>query len=153
MPKQETKQEISFESDDEFESKNNDENEWKGEAMELRDQILHRPDTYIGATINEERIDYIYSDEDEKIISKNITGNRGLERFIEEILSNVIDNKTRSEDAKIKMNTIKVKFEKVKNNNVRFTVWNDGKTIPIKLFKNTGKYNPEMAFFTLLVSD
>jgi len=146
---------ISFEDfiDTKKNKKEIDPNEWDGKSMELKDQILHRPDTYIGTTMNKERTDYIYSDEEEKIISKNIIGNRGLERFIEEILSNVIDNKTRSEEKGIKMTKIKVKLEKDNKNNIKFTVWNNGKTIPIKIFKGTNKYNPEMAFFTLLVSE
>ena len=140
-----------------FEDEKIDPNKWEGQVMELRDQILHRPDTNIGTTMNQERTDYIYSDEEEKIISKNIIGNRGLERFIEEILSNVIDNKTRSEEKGIKMTKIKVKFERVKDDqkkdNIRFTVWNNGKTIPISLFKDTKRYNPEMAFCNLLTSE
>lgn len=129
------------------------EEKWEGKTLELRDQILLRPDTYIGITVNKERVEYIYSDEEEKIISKNIIGNKGLERFIEEILSNVVDNKTRSDEKKIPMKKIKVKFEKANKNDIRFTVWNDGKTIPVGLFKETKRYNPEMAFCNLLTSE
>jgi len=160
--------ELVFNEDSDNEKEEINDQTWEGQTMELRDQILHRPDTYIGITVNKERIDYIYSEEDEKIISKNIIGNKGLERFLEEILSNVVDNKTRSDEKKIPMKKIKVKFQRVvptsggdkkerkdKNNknDIRFTVWNDGKTIPIGLFKKTGRYNPEMAFCNLLTSE
>lgn len=105
--------ELVFNEDSDNEKEEINDQTWEGQTMELRDQILHRPDTYIGITVNKERIDYIYSEEDEKIISKNIIGNKGLERFLEEILSNVVDNKTRSDEKKIPMKKIKVKFQRV----------------------------------------
>src|SRR5690348_4035077 len=70
-----------------------------------------------------------------------------MERLIQEILSNVIDNKIRSDEKGIPMKKIKIHL-----GNTEFKVWNDGYTIPIKLYKNTDRYNPEMAFFNLLTS-
>src|SRR5579872_6229501 len=125
----------------------NENEEWDGKNLELKEQILLRPDTYIGSIRNEEKNTYIFDNESNKIISKTIISNAGIERLIEEILSNVIDNKIRSDEKDIPMKKIKIYLGKDK-----FTIWNDGYTIPIKNFKNTEKYNPEMAFFNLLTS-
>jgi DNA topoisomerase-2 len=131
-----------------FEDEENiNDNSWEGKCLELHDQVLLRPDTYIGSTQNEEKTTYIYDNETNKIISKTITINPGVERLIEEVLSNVIDNKTRSDEKKIPMKKIKVYLGKDK-----FTVWNDGYTIPIKKFENSQKYCAEMAFCNLLTS-
>lgn len=121
--------------------------DWDGENLPLHDQILLRPDTYIGSVKNKQKSTYIYDNETNKIIHKTITTNPGVERLLEEILSNVIDNRVRSEEKKVPMKKIKIYLGQDK-----FTIWNDGYTIPISKFKKTNKYNPEMAFFNLLTS-
>lgn len=120
---------------------------WDGENLPLHDQILLRPDTYIGSNKNKKITTYVYNNEINKIINKTIITNPGVERLLQEILSNVIDNRVRSEEKQVPMKKIKIYLGKDK-----FRVWNDGYTIPITKFKNTNKYNIEMAFFNLLTS-
>ena len=127
---------------------------WDGKELPLHEQILLRPDTYIGSVELEERYDWLVErdeNDDAKIVYKKFTGLHGLERGACELVSNTIDNVWRS---KIK-STKEIKYEckrislTVKKDHI--IVWNDGYTIPIEKHKdNPELYNHEMAFGRLL---
>lgn len=140
--------EITFDNDD---NNIDDNEEWDGEKLSLREQILLRPDTQLGNVFCAERDEWVV--ENKKIIRKKIQGNEGLERIFYEISSNIIDNIARSREKGVKLDKIKFTFI-----NTSITAFNNGYTIPCKKFKDkktgqtTDLYNVEEAFGNLAVS-
>jgi DNA topoisomerase-2 len=120
-------------------------------TMNHHEFVLNRPDTYIGSCRTTKRIEYVASIEENtyQISKKEVTSNPGLNRIFIEILSNVIDNKWRSEQLGHKMTTIKIDIDK---ENGTTCVWNDGAIISCKKGENDKEYKPEIAFGSLLSS-
>ncbi len=102
----------------------------KGKKLSNVEHLLLRPDTIIGSIRNSETECWVYDEESKRIITKLITYNPGLERLFIEIMSNVEDNKWRSEKAGIKMTNIEVTTDDV-NGEIIFK--NNGSHIPIEL--------------------
>jgi DNA gyrase/topoisomerase IV subunit B len=116
------------------------------------EHIIDIPDTYIGSVEKTDVDTWIYNDEDEKIIYKNIKYIPGLYKIFDEVLVNAIDQHVRTEhDEKItnKVNTIKVNFDI--NNNI-ITVYNNGEGIPVVEHKEHNVWVPELIFGHLLTS-
>lgn len=94
--------------------------------------VLDCSDVYIGDTTSNNRKEYVYSDELDKIIQQNISLPEALIRIFVEVLTNAVDNVERSKD----INPCK----KIKVNLDLETgltcVWNDGLVIPIIKNKN-----------------
>lgn len=118
-------------------------------SLEPREHCIARPGMYIGS-IYPSKIEF-YSVNNEKdslkIIKKESVINQGLHRIFLEILSNAIDNVTRSEKSSTPCTKIKVDIERETG---LISVFNDGKTIPIEINEETGVYNPEMLFGKLM---
>ncbi|MBR2022282.1 MAG: hypothetical protein IJ997_01175, partial [Mycoplasmataceae bacterium] len=112
--------------------------------LSLREQILTRPETYIGAVTPEEIETYVWNTESNKFNYKLVNFSRGLMRLFEEIYENAMDQATRSDDT----NKIDILFENgyisVKNNT-------GVDNIPIELNKEN-VYIPQMIFCELLTS-
>ncbi|KAG7161707.1 DNA topoisomerase 2-like [Homarus americanus] len=109
------------------------------------EHILLRPDTYIGSVEYATDMMWVYDNETEKIVQKEISYVPGLYKIYDEILVNAADNKQRDP----KMDTIKVDID-AENNQV--SVFNNGKGIPVAVHKDEKMYVPTMIFGHLLTS-
>ena len=103
----------------------------------IREHILLRPDTYIGSTEIDKDNLWIYDEESNKIIKKNIDINKGLYKIYDEILVNAADN---SQVDKISKNI------KVYINKDIIVVENDGIGIPVIEHSTENCYIPELIF-------
>jgi DNA topoisomerase-2 len=116
------------------------------------EHIIDIPDTYIGSVEKTDVDTWIYNEEDEKIIYKNIKYIPGLYKIFDEVLVNAIDQHVRTEnDEKIinKVTTIKVNFDAEKN---IISVYNNGDGIPVVEHKDHNVWVPELIFGHLLTS-
>lgn len=116
------------------------------------EHIIDIPDTYIGSIEKTDIDTWIYDEENEKIVYKNIKYIPGLYKIFDEVLVNAIDQHVRTEhDEKIvnKVNIIKVNFD-VNNNTI--TVYNNGEGIPVVEHKDHNVWVPELIFGHLLTS-
>ncbi|GMT15036.1 hypothetical protein PFISCL1PPCAC_6333, partial [Pristionchus fissidentatus] len=110
------------------------------------EHILLRPDTYIGSVeYTDKSTMWVYDQEAEKMVLREIRYVPGLYKIFDEILVNAADNKQRDP----KMNLIRVNINKQKN---EISVFNNGKGIPVAMHKGENVYVPEMIFGTLLTS-
>ena len=116
--------------------------------LQLHEQILLRPDTYIGSCKNIPSSDPIYVKVGgDRIKEKNITYPEGLVRLFVEAVSNAIDNTWRS-----LQEGITPKFIKINIADNKISVWNDGKNIPLDIHPEEKVPIPELIFGTLLTS-
>lgn len=120
--------------------------ELKYKKLELHDQILLRPDTYIGSCklLSEK----LFVKEGNMIKEKEINYPEGLVRLFVEAISNAIDNVWRSLQEGITPKFIKVNISE----DGMISIWNDGKNIPLDLHPEEKVYIPEMIFGQLLTS-
>lgn len=123
--------------------------------LSLREQILLRPDTYIGAVTPEEIETFTWDSIDSVFKQETVQYSRGLMRLFEEIYENAMDQVVRSTDLtssqisrKDGTTRIDISFAdgmiSVKNNT-------GVENIPIQLNKE-GVYYPQMIFCELLTS-
>jgi len=120
-------------------------------SIEPREHVLLRPGMYIGS-ISSSKVEFYSAsnvNDSIKIIKKEGMINQGLHRIFIEILSNAIDNVSRSNLSSTPCTKIKVDIDRDTGS---ISIFNDGKTIPIEINKETGLYNPEMLFGKLLTS-
>ena len=121
--------------------------EEKYERVDLREHILKRPESYIGAISPSTETMWII--QDGKMKQKEITYVPGLYKIFDEILVNAADNCQRDPPTK----NIKVE---IKPDEGYISVWNDGKGIPIKQEfdkkDNVNYWIPEFIFGHLLTS-
>lgn len=116
------------------------------------EHIIDIPDTYIGSIEKTDIDTWIFDEECNNIIYKNIKYIPGLYKIFDEVLVNAIDQHVRTEhDPKIinKVNTIKVNFD---NNNNSIEIYNNGEGIPIVEHKEHNVWVPELIFGHLLTS-
>ena len=116
------------------------------------EHIIDIPDTYIGSIEKTDIDTWVYDEEHDKIIYKNIKYIPGLYKIFDEVLVNAIDQHVRTEnDEKIinKVTTIKVSFD-IDNNTI--SVYNNGEGIPVVEHKDHGVWVPELIFGHLLTS-
>ncbi|EFC50179.1 DNA topoisomerase II [Naegleria gruberi] len=142
------------ESDDEVEFIDHDEsNNNKNKTVEeiyqkksLREQILLRPDTYVGSVNMQEGEDmWIWDDEDKRMKMKTIKFVPALYKIFDEILVNAADHSVRDETC----NKIKVTINPEQN---EISVYNNGAGIPVKIHAEHKIYVPTMIFGHLLTS-
>ena len=118
--------------------------------LQLKEQILLRPDTYIGSTKRVKSDENLWVlDTKNRFIQKQVSFTEGFIRLFVEIVSNAIDNVWRSVEFGIPCKYIKISIDREKN---VFKVWNDGKTIPLEKHKDENIYIPEMIFGHFLTS-
>nr|QBK85211.1 MAG: DNA topoisomerase II [Iridovirus LCIVAC01] len=120
--------------------------------LRLHEQILHRPDNYVGCMRMQMADEYVadIKEEGEIHISKQkIRYVPALLRIFIEAISNAIDNKWRSDEMKVPCNKIMINID---SETGLTQIWNDGFTIPIEINEQTQVYNPEMIFGKLLTS-
>ena len=110
----------------------------KYQRKTLREQILLRPDTYIGACTVQTRSVWTPSG------PLKLAFPPGLYKIIDEILVNALDNKRRDDS----MRRIDISY-----NNGRICIANDGATVPIVKHEQHDMYIPTLVFGHLLTSD
>lgn len=109
------------------------------------EHILLRPDTYIGSVEHTKELMWVYNEEKNRMVQREISFVPGLYKIFDEILVNAADNKQRDKT----MNTIKVDIDAA--NNI-ISVWNNGQGIPVTMHKEQKMYVPTMIFGHLLTS-
>jgi len=117
--------------------------EEKYTKLSQHDHILTRPDTYIGDINGKQLNMWIFSDNEEKIIKKEILFIEGLYKIFDEILVNANDQCKNDKTC----NIIKVD---ISNNEI--CVYNNGIGIEIEIHKTENVYVPELIFGHLLTS-
>ncbi len=117
--------------------------------LQLHEQILLRPDTYIGSCKNIPSTDPIYVKVGDNIKERTITYPEGIVRLFVEIVSNAIDNSWRSLQENITPKFIKINIDRETG---RISVWNDGKNIPLDIHPEEKIPIPELIFGNLLTS-
>jgi DNA topoisomerase-2 len=121
------------------------------EDLSLHEQILHRPETYVGNIVDTDTEQPIWVNVNNTFINKIVKINDGLIRTFIEPASNAFDNIWRSN--KHKMTYIKFKINKTTG---KCSVKNDGAFIPIKqqtyTQEKTKLWVPTIAFGKLLTS-
>jgi DNA topoisomerase-2 len=110
---------------------------------DLHKHILDRPDTYIGSTkkTNEEK--FVFDEQTQKIIKKEVEYTPAFIKIFDEILVNAIDHTVRDKTA----TTIKVSIE-----GDTISVMNTGAGVPAVMHSEYGVYIPELIFGQLLTS-
>jgi len=116
-------------------------------ALDQREHILLRSDTYVGSKNFQKEEFYIANEK--HIIKKEGLINHALHRIFIEILSNACDNWVRSKNSDTPLTKIKVDINK---ENGEISIWNDGQTIEIAIDEKLKIYNPEMILGRLLTS-
>jgi len=111
----------------------------------LLEQILLRPDTYIGSTESFQQHLWVYEEETDSIVYKKIEYVPGLFKIFDEILVNASDNYQRDKSTTM----IKVEIDRKEG---RISVYNDGKGIPCVIHKEHNIYVAELIFGNLLTS-
>ena len=119
--------------------------EQKYQSMTQEQHILLRPDTYIGDIGMLTDIMYVYDDETESIIKKQISYVPGLYKIFDEILVNARDQT----EVDSTCNIIKININTETN---EITVYNNGKGIDIEIHNEHNIYVPELIFSKLLTS-
>lgn len=109
------------------------------------EHILLRPDSYIGSIEQDTRTIWVFDEETERMVEREISFVPGLYKIFDEILVNAADNKQRDQS----MDTIKVTIDPVKN---MISVLNTGKGIPVRVHREHNMYVPELIFGHLLTS-
>ena len=116
------------------------------------EHIIDIPDTYIGSIEKTDIDTWVFDEDEDKMIYKNIKYIPGLFKIFDEVLVNAIDQHVRTEhDEKIinKVNIIKVNFDYANNS---ISVYNNGEGIPIVEHKEHNVWIPELIFGHLLTS-
>lgn len=109
------------------------------------EQILLRPDTYVGSVERETEFMWVYDSDSNKMVHRSVTIVPGLYKIFDEILVNAADNRQRDPT----MDTLKVTIDETEG---YIKVWNNGKGIPVTIHEDHGCYVPELIFGHLLTS-
>ena len=108
-------------------------------------QIIKRPDTYIGSVEKTDAKMWVYNTEQDSMEFRDVTYVPGLYKIFDEILVNAADNRQNDKN----MDTIKVTIDREKG---EISVWNNGRGVPIEIHSKEKIYIPEMIFGHLLTS-
>mmetsp|Transcript_6300 Transcript_6300/g.15115 ORF Transcript_6300/g.15115 Transcript_6300/m.15115 type:complete len:1236 (-) Transcript_6300:176-3883(-) len=111
------------------------------------EHILLRPDTYVGSLEQQSEKLWVYDEEKQKMVQRDLKFVPGLFKIFDEILVNAADNFQRDP---ANMTYVKVCI------NVEegwISIENNGLTLPVDIHKEHKMYVPEMVFGHLLTSD
>jgi DNA topoisomerase-2 len=112
----------------------------------LKEQILLRPDTYIGPIDPVEcDNDWIYDETTQKMKKATFQFSSAVFKIFDEILVNAIDA------TKVDPTVSMIKVE-VDQDTGRISVWNNGQGIPVEMHETEQVWIPEMIFFHFLTS-
>ena len=111
--------------------------------LTLHEQIILRPDTYIGSVEPTDQQMWVYNSDIESMEYRKVTFVPGVYKIFDEILVNAADNKQNDKN----MDEIKVTIDREQG---EISVWNNGRGIPIEIHSKEKIYIPEMIFGHLL---
>jgi DNA topoisomerase-2 len=121
--------------------------------LQLREQILLRPDTYIGATDVGEDRRWIFDAAAGHMVHRVIAMNPGLYKVFDEILVNARDAWVRgAEDGRTPVKHIDIVVDRRGPDDCTIRVSNDGDGIPIEMHPEERVYVGELIFGHLLTS-
>lgn len=116
--------------------------------------ILERPDTYIGSTKTNEDTRWVYDETASKMVWRTVKFNPGLYKIFDEIIVNARDEFVRSVTTAgmTPVKRIDVMVENDEKGNTVISVENDGDGIPIEMNEEENVMVPELIFGHLLTS-
>ena len=117
--------------------------EEKYQKKTQKEHILDLPDTYIGSIEPKTESLYVWDDNTNSIVKKEITWIPGLYKIFDEIIVNALDHCVRDET----LTTIKATFT-----DGTISIWNDGCGIDVEMHSEHNVYVPELIFGHLLTS-
>ena len=109
--------------------------------LSLHEQILKRPETYVGSVSLVSGTSYLWED---KMVYREMMYTPGLYKLFDELLVNALDNKQRSGNMRRLNICVTDRF---------FTIENDGDTIPVEKHEKHDIWLPELCFGHLLTSN
>jgi DNA topoisomerase-2 len=109
------------------------------------EHVLLRPDMYVGSIEAVRQNMWIYDQENDKLVSKEIDFIPALYKIYDEIIVNAADNKVRDKNQTL----IQVDIDKENN---KISILNNGKGIPIEMHKEHKVYVPELIFGQMMTS-
>ena len=110
------------------------------EWLTVKQHALKRPDTYAGGTTPQETVSFAFDVDDAGALTRrdvNVVASPSLFKVIDEAIQNAMDNKHRDP-------TQKAIWMRFADTGV-FEVSNDGRSIPLTLWGDTGRYTVEMS--------
>lgn len=110
--------------------------------MSQREHILLRPESYVGSTERNVTRQWVVG-EDGRMTERDVSFVPALYKIFDEVLVNAADNVQRNRST----TEIRVTIDEKAG---RFTVWNNGRGVPVKRHADEGVYVPEMVFGQLL---
>lgn len=117
------------------------------DKLSLHEQILLRPDTYVGSYTTHTESRWIWDVTGRRMVWRSVTVNPALLKLFDEVLVNALDHRVRLQqkgsDAPVKHIDVTVTATKV-------TVRNDGEGVPVDEHPVHKLYAPEMIFGNLL---
>jgi DNA gyrase/topoisomerase IV subunit B len=119
--------------------------------LDQREHVLKRPNMYIGSVEEDIYNTYVFNEEENTIVKKDIKFIPGLYKIFDEILVNAIDHITRLKEQNSEHPVKNIKIDIDKENNI-ITVLNDGQGIDIEKHDEYDMYIPELIFGHLLTS-
>ena len=127
----------------------------KYQKLTDREHILKKPDTYIGSIENTEHDDYIFNNDDNKIISKGFQYIPGLYKLFDEGIVNCRDHVIRQEQSvssqlenALPVSNIEINID----DDGTIHMYNDGNGIDVAQHPEYGLWIPEMIFGHLRTS-
>lgn len=111
------------------------------QKLTLHEQIVKRPETYVGSISQECFPMYGWED---KMVYREMMYVPGLYKLFDELLVNALDNQQRCDNMRVLNICITDRF---------FTIENDGDTIPVEKHETHDCWLPEMCFGQLLTSN
>lgn len=109
--------------------------------MSQREHILLRPESYVGSIERHTSRQWVL--EDGRMKEKDVSFVPALYKIFDEILVNAADNVQRDKNT----SEIRVTIDESAG---RFSVWNNGRGVPVRQHAKEGVYVPEMVFGQLL---
>jgi DNA topoisomerase II len=117
--------------------------------LSLHEQILKRPDTYVGTNNTHTESRWIWDTATKRFQWRTVTVNPALLKIFDEILVNALDHRVRMLEKK---SPHPLKHLTVMITPTTVTVRNDGEGIPVDEHPETKRWAPEMIFGNLLTS-
>lgn len=114
--------------------------------VDQRTHILLRPDTYVGSTQMQDEKLWVFDEEKQKMVFRDVKYVPAFFKIFDEILVNAADNYQRDDG----MTYIKVQMSEEEG---WISVENNGKSLPVEMHKEHKMYVPQLVFGHLLAGD
>ena len=108
--------------------------------LSRREQIFLRPGRHIGSIKQQTEEQWVFDEDTQRLVLREITYVPGLYKLFDEIIVNAADNKQNDPKG---MTMLKVDVDASSG---LISVWNNGKGIPVEIHPKHGIYIPELLF-------